>query len=123
VQARVGQVFQRVELDATGRILSNAPRVLTTLAVEVPVPRLDAVIGFNAFAIGERRRVVDGIVPGAFVGNLSVSRRPHAKGLGVSLSIYNLFDQGWGDPGSVEHRQDVLPQDGRTGIVRLSWRM
>ena len=37
VQARVGQVFQRVELDATGRILSNAPRVLTTLAVDAIV--------------------------------------------------------------------------------------
>jgi hypothetical protein len=63
-----------------------------------------------------------GTVNGAFVANLSISRRTHVRGLGIGLTIYNLFDAAYGDPGSVEHRQSVLPQDGRTAAVRASWR-
>lgn len=123
IQGRIAQVLQNVELNAESRTLSNSPRVLSTMVVEVPVPRTDAIVAFNGFYIGERRRVVEGVVPRAFVGNLTVSRRMPGRGVGVGLTIYNLFNTSWGDPGSVEHRQEVLPQDGRTAIVRLSWRM
>lgn len=122
LQGRVAQVFQRVELDSTGSVLSNSPQALTTIVLEAPVPGTDAVVGFNGFYIGERRRVTEGEVPGAFVSNLTLSRRVGGKGLGIGLTIYNVFGASWGDPGSVEHRQEILPQDGRTGIARLSWR-
>ncbi len=41
---------------------------------------------------------------------------------GVGLTLYNIFDAVYADPGSVEHRQATLPQDGRTAVVRVSWR-
>jgi outer membrane receptor protein involved in Fe transport len=123
VQARLAQVFQRVRLDAGNALISNSPRVLSTMVIEAPLLRTGAHLAFNAFYIGERRRVVEGVVPAAFVGNLTLSRPIAARGLGVSLTIFNVFDAAWADPGSVEHRQSVLPQDGRTAIVRLSWRL
>ena len=61
-------------------------------------------------------------VPGAFVSNVTFSHRAGPKGLALSATFYNVFGASWGDPGSNEHRQEVLPQDGRTGIARLSWR-
>lgn len=119
---RLAQVVQAARLYTTGRIVSNSPRTLTTAVVDVPVPGTDALLAFNGYYIGERRRVNGALVEGAFVGNLSVTRRTSARGIGVGVTVYNLFDAAYGDPGSVEHRQDVLPQDGRTALARLSWR-
>jgi outer membrane receptor protein involved in Fe transport len=96
--------------------------VLSAIVLDAPVPGTDAVIAFNATHIGQRRGVGAGEVDGAFVANLSISRRDQARGLGVGITIYNLFDAEYGDPGSVEHRQATLPQDGRTALVRVSWR-
>ncbi|MFN7916242.1 MAG: TonB-dependent receptor [Vicinamibacterales bacterium] len=122
VHVRLAQVVQAARLLSTGRIVSNSPRALATLVLDMPVPRSDAVFAFNGFYVGERRRVNGGVVAGAFVGNMSVTRRPSARGVGVGLTVYNVFGAAYGDPGSVEHRQDVLPQDGRTAMARLSWR-
>ena len=53
----------------------HAPRRVTTAVVDVPVPGTDAVVAFNGYYIGERRRVNGGLVDGAFVSSLSVTRR------------------------------------------------
>lgn len=122
VHVRLAQVVQAARAIPTNRIVSNSPRALTTMVVDLPLPHTDALVAFNGFYIGERRRVNGGPVAGAFVGNVSLTRRPPVHGLGVGLTVYNLLGTAYGDPGSVEHRQDVLPQDGRTALARLSWR-
>ena len=122
VRARLSQVFQSASLASSGRQVSNSPKVLSTVVLDAPVPGTDAVVAFNATHVGNRRRVSGGNVDGAFVANLSVSRREQANGLGVGLTIYNIFNAAYADPGSVEHRQATLPQDGRTAAVRVSWR-
>ena len=38
----------------------------------------------------------------------------------LSASVYNLFDEKYGDPGSTEHRQDTIEQDGRTFRVKVT---
>ena len=38
------------------------------------------------------------------------------------ILVANKLDAVYADPGSVEHRQAALPQDGRTAAVRVSWR-
>jgi hypothetical protein len=35
--------------------------------------------------------------------------------------LHNLFNASYGDPGSVEHRQQIIVQDGRTIRVRATW--
>jgi len=66
-----------------------------------------------------RRLTLDGQHAGSYtVVNLTLVTRRIASGLEVSASIYNLLDKDYGDPGSQEHLQDVIPQDGRS--VRLS---
>jgi hypothetical protein len=36
--------------------------------------------------------------------------------------VYNLFNQTYGDPGSEEHRQQTIRQNGRTFWVKLTVR-
>lgn len=122
VRARLSQVFQSASTESYDRPISNSPRVLSAVVVDAPVPGTDAVVAFNATHIGQRRRVTQGEVAGAFVANLSISRRDQERGLGVGITIDNIFGAEYADPGSVEHRQETLPQDGRTATVRVSWR-
>jgi iron complex outermembrane receptor protein len=42
--------------------------------------------------------------------------------LTASASVYNVFNALYADPGSEEHRQDAIRQDGRSLAVRLGWR-
>jgi iron complex outermembrane receptor protein len=126
VHARIAQSFQGPSRDAIGARFSNSPDRLSTIVLDAPIPRTDAFIAFDAFdafGIGDRLRTGNGfVVPGAFVGNLSLSWRPTGKGFGAGLAAYNVFNTAYADPGSVEHAQRVIPQDGRTRSVRLAWR-
>jgi hypothetical protein len=58
---------------------------------------------------------------GAASGSQPLSRYPSRRGLGFPASLHNLFDASHGDPGSVEHRQQTIVQDGRTIRVRATW--
>ncbi len=122
VHARIAQVWQSPTCDPSGNRISNSPNALTTVVADAPVPGTDAVVAFNGYYIGSRQTIHGGTVGAAFVGNLSVSRRTPVRGLDVGLTLYNVFNEAYGDPGSVEHRQTVIPQDGRTAAVHLLWR-
>lgn len=122
VRARLSQVFQSASADSYDQPISNSPRLLSAVVLDAPVPGTDAVIAVNATHVGQRRRVLGGEAEGAFVANLSISRRDQGHGLGVGVTVFNIFNAVYADPGSVEHRQAALPQDGRTAAVRVSWR-
>jgi iron complex outermembrane receptor protein len=122
IHARLAQALQSATLDSTGETISNSPEALTTLVLDAAVPRTDASVAFNGYYIGERRSVTGSSVEGAFVANVSISRQVRNRGLGIGFTVFNLFGAEYGDPGSVEHRQAVLPQDGRSAAVRVSWR-
>ena len=54
------------------------------------------------------------------LANLTV-RSPLGHGWTLFSSIRNLFDRAYADPGSGEHREDAIRQDGRTFRVGLEW--
>jgi outer membrane receptor for ferrienterochelin and colicins len=47
-----------------------------------------------------------------FITNLTLFSQKLAKGVEVSGSVYNLFDEEYSDPASGEHVQDTIEQDG-----------
>ena len=51
-----------------------------------------------------------------------MTRRMGARGLSGSLSFRNLFGADYTEPASVEHVERSIAQDGRTAIVRATWR-
>ena len=57
------------------------------------------------------------------VANLTLVARASAGRFDLSASVYNLFDERYADPGSPEHRQDLIPQDGRNFRLKLSWQV
>ena len=39
----------------------------------------------------------------------------------LSATAYNVFDKEYGDPGSTEHRQDVIEQNGRQFRLKIDY--
>ncbi len=106
---------------ATRLSVSNSPGQVATVVLDAPLARSGIIAAFNGHYIGARRTVHDAQVPAAFVADVTLSRFPLRRGIGLSASLHNLFNASYGDPGSVEHRQQIIVQDGRTIRVRATW--
>ena len=106
---------------STGAALSNSPRHLTKLNAIVPLWLTGLRLGAQAQYVGQREGVRGNTVDGAFLQDLNLSYTINT-GFNVSVGVYNLFDRRYGDPGSEEHLQGAILQDGRTVRARLSLR-
>ena len=122
LRTRVAYAYGSTRDTATRLRISNSPAQVATVVLDAPVARTGMVAALNGHYIGARRTVHDARVPTALVADVTLSRFPSRRGLGFSASLHNLFNAAYGDPGSVEHRQQIIVQDGRTISVRATWR-
>jgi iron complex outermembrane receptor protein len=118
--SRLSYTYQESEDSRTGETLTNSPKHLAKLGVLVPVlgERLSA--GFELRYTGDRKTPQGGTAEGYFLGNLTLASRLLGGRLELSASAYNLFDQEYFDPGSEEHVQNLIEQDGRSFGVKAS---
>jgi len=123
VALRVAEAFQKSSNRRTGAGLSNSPAHLVTFVLDAPLGRSGVALGFNSWYIAERRTVDGHRVAPSLVSDVTLSRPAANRRLDLSVSVHNLFDTDYGDPASEEHRQQVIPQDGRTAALRLTWRL
>jgi iron complex outermembrane receptor protein len=123
VGLRIADAFQSSSDVRTGAGISNSPRQLATFVLDAPLGHSGVVLGFNSWYISERLSETGGRVAPSLVSDLTLSRPAANRRLALALSVHNLFDTDYGDPASGEHRQQVIPQDGRTAALRLTWRL
>jgi iron complex outermembrane receptor protein len=121
VHARASYSVQDAHDETTEQRLTNAPQRLAKLVLSAPLGATGVRAGLDAQYVS-RRKTIAGEVGGCTIANLTFTHGGLAKGAELSLSLYNLFDKAYGDPGSVEHRQDVIAQDGRTVRLKLTYR-
>lgn len=119
VVGRVSHTFSRVRDRASNESVSNSPRHLTTLGIQAPVSRLT--IAFEGQRVGDRLALDGSTVPGYFAPNLTVSSAADAR-IGFGLSVYNITNRLYSDPGAEEHVQPAIQQDGRTVQLRINVR-
>jgi len=115
--------LQRVEDESTGDLLPNSPRQMVRLAAESPVGTDWVLAGAELQWIGARDTLAGAEADGFTVVNLTLRTKELENGLRASVTLRNLFDADYSDPGGTEHVQDLIPQDGRTLLARLSWRL
>lgn len=114
LQGKVSYALQRSEDASTGRSLTNSPRHLAKANLTVPFlsDRLLASLEVQATS---RRETVSGEPVGGFaVANLTLLSRNWKRGPVLSLSVFNVLDKRYGDPGGPELLQSAIPQDGRS---------
>jgi outer membrane receptor for ferrienterochelin and colicins len=126
--ARLSCAFQRTEDELTQTELSNSPRQMAKLNVIAPLvaDKLFAGIDLQYYSAVDTVSLTrsDDI----FNVNATLTSRPIGKNLEISASVHNLFDSTDGFSASSEHvnsigsQLDTLPRQGRTFILKLTYR-
>ena len=121
IEGRISYTRQDARNADTGETLGNSPKHLAKLNLSVPMMRPGLFAGLELQYVSPRKTVQDTMLSGYVVGNLTLLSRGWRNGMELSASIYNLFDRKFADPGSDEHRQPGIIQDGRTLRVKLTY--
>ncbi len=119
---RLSYARQRAEQADTHARLSNSPGHLAKLNVIAPLVEDKLFAGLELMYSSSVNTLIGNKVDDYWTANLTLFSRRFAKGMELSASVYNLFDQRYGYPGAGEHAQAVLLQDGRSFRVKLTYR-
>ncbi len=112
--------YQRVT-DAQGLRLPNSPSLLGKLNLSMPLRVAGLRAGYE-LRFDSPRRTLDGSELGGYVlSNITLGTQSLARGLEISMSIYNLFDKRFAQPGSSTNWQNAIEQDGRNVGIKLSY--
>ncbi len=120
-QGRFSYTYQETEDQSTGKILPNSPKHLAKANLIAPLLRNKLFAGLELRYTGTRKTVRGTDADAFTVTNLTLFGQNVLKGLDLSASVYNLFDEEYADPGSEGHLQDTLEQDGRTFRLKLHY--
>jgi iron complex outermembrane receptor protein len=113
--------LQRAKDEGSGVELSNSPRHMVKLGASRTLFRERLVLGAEMNALSRRSAANGGRVPGYAVLNLSLRTQGWPRRVSAGVAVYNLMDKAYGDPGSEEHLQTAIPQDGRSFRVTLQY--
>jgi outer membrane receptor for ferrienterochelin and colicin len=112
---RVSHAYSRTRGN-DGVRLSNSPEHVSKLAWQMPVSGL--IVAMEGQAIGQRLTLGGERLDPFFLTNLSATSQAD-RAVGVSVSVYNLLNQRYADPGAEEHVQQSIMQDGRSVVGRI----
>jgi iron complex outermembrane receptor protein len=121
VEALGSYTFQRTRDLENGVGLTNSPHHAAKLRFSTPGPVSGSTVAFETQYLGPRTTLGGNVARSARTANLTFVE-PIGARLDVVGAIRNMFGARYGDPGSEEHRQDVIEQDGRTFSIGLRWR-
>ena len=103
---------------AGGAGLLNSPKLLGKINLSAPLPWAGLRAGYE-LRYDSTRLSLDGSRLGGYaLSNLHLRTGALARGLDLSLTLSNLFDKRYAQPGADTNWQNALEQDGRT--VRLA---
>jgi iron complex outermembrane receptor protein len=107
-------------LDVAGPLV-NSPRVLGQASLSVPLFK-KKVFASTDLQYVSKRKTEAGDSAGAYVlPNFTVFSPKVLKGLEFSASMYNAFNNLYGDPASVAHVEDIIFQNGRNFRLKLTY--
>ena len=122
LKGRVSYTYQRVEDAHNGASLVNSPRHLAKLNLLLPLFRDRLFLGAEQQFMSSRQTLAGNRTGAVYLSNATLSCRTPLRGMDLSVSVYNLFDERYADPGSVEHVQDTIAQNGRSFRAKLDYR-
>ncbi|MBM4130865.1 TonB-dependent receptor [bacterium] len=120
--ARLRASLSHQHLDGEDGRPANSPRWLGKLHYSTPLPWHGVSLGYELLYDGERRAMDGSSVDAYWLSNLILRGDRWAKGLEVSLGLYNLFNTRYAHPASDSNWQNSLEQDGRALRLRFDYR-
>lgn len=122
VEGRLSYALQKAMDDSTGMRLTNSPQSLAKLNLIVPLFSDVLFGGLESRYTSQRDTLAGNQAKEVFLTNLSLFSPKLVKGWELSGQVSNLFDYHYGDPGSGDHVQDTIEQNGRTFWMKLKYR-
>jgi outer membrane receptor for ferrienterochelin and colicins len=116
---RGSYALQRAQDDSSGQELSSSPRHLAKLNLSAPFFNEAFTTSVELQYHGSVKTLDGEAVDDFLTTNLTLFTKRFSKGLEVSMSIYNALDATYGFPGSEDHLQSVIRQNGRTMQARF----
>ena len=120
IQSVVSYALQNAEDSATGVRLVNSPSQMAKIRLSVPGPWKGSFASVEVLSLGSRRTISGATLGAATTANLTLIAPIHT-GLELVATARNLFDVQYSDPASDQHRQDLIPQNGRTVRIGVRW--
>ena len=121
LEGRISYTFQKTKDKSTDEILTNSPKHLAKFNLILPILKERIFVGVEEQFMSHRKTLVHNEADEYFITNLTLLSKKLIKGLEISASVYNLFDKKYGDPGSGEHVQDTIQQDGIHYRLKLTY--
>jgi outer membrane receptor for ferrienterochelin and colicins len=112
--------LQKTEDRKTGVELTNSPRHMAKLELRAPINVSNFTAGVDAQYVSGRRTIAGSVAPGQTITNLSLLAPLALRRFDLSATVYNLFAVKYGVPGSDEHVQNIIQQDGRSFRVQTT---
>lgn len=106
----------------SGANLANSPQWLGRLNYARPLGVAGLSMGTELQFDSERQTNAGSMVDGYWLANVHLLADAWARGLEVSLTLLNLFDERYEHPAADSNWQNTLEQDGRAVRVRLDYR-
>ncbi len=122
LRARTSYSYVEAEDRATNERLANSPRHLAKLNLIAPVVKDTLFAGLEIQYNGRSRTLAGDHADDFVLTNLALTYTSPSKRLEIAAGLYNLFDVDYAYPGSGEHVQDQIEQDGRTFRIKLTYR-
>jgi len=119
-QSRISYAWQETKNKLTNKRLTNSPEHMIKLNLIAPLWSEKIFIGFESQYMSQRKTPLESEVDDVFLSNLTLFTQDWVKGVEMSAGLYNLFDQKYFDPGSEEHTQNGIEQNGLTFRVKTS---
>jgi iron complex outermembrane receptor protein len=117
ISGRVSYTYQDTEDRSTGEQLTNSPQHMFKVNLTAPFLSDHLFAGAEYQYLSSRKTLAGDDADAFSLVNLTLSAPDIWNGLSLAGSVYNLFDEDYGDVASEEHLQAEIPQDGR--IFRL----
>ncbi len=121
VSGRFSYAIQEAMDRRTGKGLTNSPTHLANLTASVPIIEDRLTAGLEIAYVSERTTLARDTTGGYSTTNLTLLSTNLLKGLELSANVRNLFGEVFWDPGSGEHVQDRIRQDGRSYWLKIKY--
>ncbi|MDH4080641.1 MAG: TonB-dependent receptor [Nitrospira sp.] len=122
LEGRVSYALQNSHIEPSEQNLTNSPQHLVKANLIVPIIEDKLFGAFEGRYTSSRLTLAGNNASPFYILNLSLFSQRIVKGWELSAHINNLTNQKYGYPGSAEHLQDVINQDGRTFWAKLKYR-
>lgn len=119
---RLSYAWQRSRDHDTREPLTNSPHHTAKGGIVWPFFAKRLTASLDAWYLSRRLTLAGAESGSSTVANATLQTARLRGRFELSASVYNLFDAHYSDPGSTEHIQDLIAQDGRNFRLKLSCR-